>query len=277
MRLLSFILGFCRWALLIALVLAGLVTLVSGLISTWVRRREPGKGGLTWKQTLVGLMREWLATTFLFLLYPLGFLPWWIRPDPRDPRPPVLFVHGYSMNRSTWFWFAWRLRRRGYKNIFAINLPFFTSIDKDADLLHQEMERHNDDLKGGRWVLIGHSMGGLVIRTYIKKYGSGRVLRAYTLGSPHEGTYMARLGQGKNAREMIPGSPFLHGLSEGEDPKVMICIASRLDNLVVPWRNALHRSAPGLILSQPIGHNHLVLHPQVFRAVVADLEFFQKS
>jgi pimeloyl-ACP methyl ester carboxylesterase len=278
MRMFLFLWTVFRWLLGIALAFSGIVTAVSGAISTAVRFRERGRGGVGVFATLFGLFREWLATAFLFLLYPLGFLPLKTRMNPNSPLPSLLLIHGYSMNRSTWMLFFLRLKREGFENIVTINLPPFSPIEKDADLVHRTLERYSEILPGKRWVLIGHSMGGLVIRSYLKKYGSDRVLRAYTLGTPHQGTLMAHLGYGKNARQMVPQSSFLEDLLSGEENgKLLLSIASRLDNLVVPWRNALHPRAPALVLSEPIGHNHLVLHPRVFQTIVADLRFFLKA
>lgn len=265
-----------RYFLGFILVVSGVVTWVSGAIALWVRRKEKGLQAIGIPLALWTLFKEWIATAILFLLYPLGFLPFREQVDPDDPHPPVLFIHGYSMNRATWLVFRWRMRRQGYRNLFSLNLPLFASIARDAEIVAEKLERLKTKLPERRWVLLGHSMGGLVIRAYMKKYGSEGILRAYTLGTPHEGTLMARLGQGRNAREMEPGSPFLRELAQEEpDTAKILCIASRLDNLVVPWRNALHPRAPSLILAEPIGHNHLVLHPRVARAVLADLKFFE--
>jgi len=266
-----------RWVVGVALALSGVVTWVSGLIATVVRFRERARGGVGIVATLIALLQEWLATAFLFLIYPLGFLPLRTRLHPDATLPPVLLIHGYSMNRSTWLLFFLRLRREGFRNIVAINLPPFASIEEDAEILHRTLEHYSAFLPGRRWVLIGHSMGGLVIRCYLKKYGSSLVLRAYTLGTPHQGTLMARFGVGRNAREMLPGSSFLEMISREEEPSSLLSIVSRLDNLVVPWRNAIHPRAPSLVLSERIGHNHLVIHPRVFQVVMADLQFFLKE
>lgn len=63
-------------------------------------------------------------------------------------------------------------------------------------------------------LLVGHSMGGLVARAYLRRYGELRVARLITLGTPHRGSLLAHLGIGRNARQMEPGSVWLRELAK---------------------------------------------------------------
>ncbi len=73
---------------------------------------------------------------------------------------------------------------------------FDKSLNKDVSLYGQEAldsMRHHPDLYrqlASRYILIGHSMGGVVAREYVQNsdYYHGDVDKIITLDSPHEGT-----------------------------------------------------------------------------------------
>lgn len=140
----------------------------------------------------------------------------WLGPDrlrKAAGRPPLLLIHGYQCNRGFWFWLRPRLEAAGWI-VATHNLePVWTSLDDYA----QCIERRIDDVLAAtgaqQVILVGHSMGGLVVRAYLRRYGSAKVARIVTLGSPHQGTRLAALGLGRNARQMCPGSSWLAALA----------------------------------------------------------------
>src|SRR6185436_14252861 len=100
-------------------------------------------------------------------------------------------------------------------------------------------------------VLVGHSMGGLAIREYLRQFGDTNVAKIVTLATPHHGTIFAPLGSGANAKQMAVGSPFMSELGRALSPQLaakFVCVATREDNLIVP------RSSPLLT-----GSRHVVL------------------
>ena len=68
-------------------------------------------------------------------------------------------------------------------------------------------------------VVVGHSMGGLVARAYLRTHGVAKVIRLITLGTPHSGSELAKYGIGENACQMWPGSMWLATLAS-EEPRV---------------------------------------------------------
>ncbi len=71
--------------------------------------------------------------------------------------------------------------------------------------------------------LVAHSMGGLVVREYVRKYGTSKVNKIITLGTPNHGTngYSAGLGcdighRGPECEDMRSGSTFITTLNSQE-------------------------------------------------------------
>ncbi len=225
---------------------------------------EGGLGIVVW-EVLYEAMVTWLA----FLTYGIGFIDYdaiFLRR--RDKRyPPVLLIHGYMMNRAYYLYLHVRLALDGFR-VFSVNLyPPLRSIPELAERLADKMDYIADKTGEKEAFLIGHSMGGLVARSYAASpRGSGRVKRLITIASPHRGTRIAVLGLGKNAREMVPGSAFLQSLDEKPLPRIY-ALWSTLDNMVVPPENAYTEGMPNM--SVPFrGHIAMLFSNTVYRHVV---------
>jgi triacylglycerol lipase len=126
----------------------------------------------------------------------------------RDPqRPALLLIAGFMCNRAAWK----PLLDSGLLadfNVATVNLePIFGDIDAYAEVVHRAVERLRGATGGARVVLVGHSMGGLAARVYLRKHGDAHVARVVTLASPHHGTIFGRLGHSRNARQMAPARP----------------------------------------------------------------------
>lgn len=190
--------------------------------------------------SLATLLREAASMlAFFALIQPFDRL--WLGPDPQDPpvagRPVVLLVHGYFCNRGLWWWLRRALLRNG-AHVLTVNLePPLAAISHFADQMHARLEAAR--LGEHKVIVVAHSMGGLVAREYVRRYGFQRVSRIVTMGSPHRGTRLAFLGMGACARDMVPGSPFLRTLeSAGPPPIAARAIWSRDDNFIVPLTSA---------------------------------------
>ncbi len=88
-------------------------------------------------------------------------------------------------------------------------------LDNLADDLNNYLEAVlNDQPAGTKVDLVGHSMGGLVARTYTQKYGTAKVDDLVTTGSPHEGSvpaYLAWAGaETDKTWESLPLEFYLH-------------------------------------------------------------------
>ena len=125
-------------------------------------------------------------------------------------------------------------------------------------------KRAFDETGAGKVRLVTHSMGGLVARAYLKRYGSARVDRAITLACVHHGTRLARLGFGLDPRRMEPGSAWLSTLPDRLPvPTVNVWMAQ--DNFISPQTSSRLSGAEDITLS---GMGHLTI---AFSPLVADL------
>src|SRR5262245_43420782 len=147
------------------------------------------------------------------------------------PRP-VLLLYGFMATRRTFEVLEHRLRRDHYC-VWSINLgglfdAFNTlGIDMLAEKVREKVERLYARFPSmGPLSIVGHSMGGLIGRYYVKRLGGDRrVKNLITLGTPHNGSSTAYLGcatvgmLAKSVWQMTPMSPFIRRLKIGAFPR----------------------------------------------------------
>lgn len=193
--------------------------------------------------------------------------------------PPVLLVHGYGCNSGYWHFMSRALRRADISHYTVDLEPVFAGIDQFVPALHARVEEICHKTGQQKLIIVGHSMGGLVARAYLRDHGAARVARVITLGTPHRGTGLARFGAGHNSRQMrwngsaAKGrcSAWLARLERREDPAVrslFMSIYSHQDNIVSPQ---LSSCLPGAINREfnGVGHVALGMHPGVLMEVIA--------
>jgi hypothetical protein len=189
---------------------------------------------------------------------------------------PIVLVHGLACNRGNWFWFRRQLARRGLVSFALDYTPWFASIDTYVPQLGAAIEEVCFATGAERVIVVAHSMGGLVTRDYLERFGGDRVAHVITLGTPHQGTWMTRFGFTPNVRNMAMGSEWLAGLQAREslrsrDPyRAFTCVFTYHDNLVTPQHNAVLLGARQIALSG-IGHVSLVLSPCVLGHVLEEI------
>ena len=89
-----------------------------------------------------------------------------------------------------------------------------------------------------RLTLATHSMGGLVARAYLRRYGDAKVAALMTLAAPHHGSMLARLAIGRNARQMEPDSAWLRELAAAKIAIPVVAVWSVTDEFVAPQDSA---------------------------------------
>ena len=215
-----------------------------------------------------GFVAEWAAFAALFAVIQ-PFVRWTMgRPD-RAFGPacgtPVVLVHGYLCNRGFWWSVARHLGRSGYR-VHTIDLePVFGDIDGFARQLDARIATVRLAGGGRTIALVGHSMGGLVIRAWLREHGAEGISGVVTLGSPHHGSSLAWLGLGRNAVQMRPKSSWLSALAawEGRGVAAMfVSIYSGEDNFVSPQASARLAGARNVPL-QGVGHLAMAFSRQV--------------
>lgn len=201
---------------------------------------------------------------------------------------PVILVAGTFSPAFVLDPLAARLEARGY-DTHIFTLPALGTIDirESARALNTFADQVRASTGAARVDMIGHSQGGLTIRTYVKyEGGAAEVDSAISLGAPHYGTAVANiadiLGFGScigvvACEQMAIGSSFLADLNAGDDTIGSVRftnIYTVYDELVRPVGNATMRDGATNVLVQAhcllrvVGHVGLALDGAVADGVV---------
>ncbi len=115
-----------------------------------------------------------------------------IASDPLGNRTPLILVHGlhgrpgykYWQNFVTYFYSS--LLPSDYKLYYFDYDSDIVSVSTIGQYLANEV---NTQLPDNKIVILAHSMGGLVARSYMQEYGgSGKIIKLITLATPHHGS-----------------------------------------------------------------------------------------
>ncbi|HLE97647.1 MAG TPA: lipase [Candidatus Thermoplasmatota archaeon] len=193
-------------------------------------------------------------------------------------RPPVILVSG-AVGQEFVYWnlLRRRLRRDGF-DPYTVTFPRFTMQDLrlSAELLASRVEVVRAETGAEKVSLVCHSMGGLIARWWMRRLGGvGRTASVVFLGTPHLGTVAGLSGLPfRGARQIVPGSPFLNELNQGEDAAAVPTtnVWSFTDFVIVPSTNArLDRSGVEEVQLTFVGHWGMLVSRAAYRHVVRGL------
>lgn len=234
--------------------------------------------------TYVGQLREAMGVARAVAAYPRGIFESAItcgqsRGDVVHDTP-VLLLHGFGHNRSAWMVLERHLRRAGFTNVHTLNYnPFLQDVPEIAARVKERVELLRAITGAPRVHVVGHSLGGLVIRWFVQELGgSAMVDTAITVASPHQGT-LAALGAalfGRTAKQLLPGSQVIQRLNSAPLHKAApgvrwIAFYSNLDLLVQPGSSGKLDGAVNVLVKDH-GHLSILLSPAVARSIAAQLE-----
>ena len=132
-------------------------------------------------------------------------------------RLPVLLVHGYGGCVGQWAPVRSALLAAGFTTVetfgydsFSFDVP--TLARQLAQTVRRMLAEH--EAEGVREViLVGHSLGGVIVRYAVSLGGLDAVVRtAVTVAAPHGGCALARLAVAPAAMQLRPGSALLRRL-----------------------------------------------------------------
>jgi triacylglycerol lipase len=220
------------------------------------------------------VLEEYLGFVVLFsVIQP--FESFWMGPDrlakPAPGRLPLLLIHGYQCNRGFWFWLRPRLEAAGWTVATHSLEPVFSDIDAYAEGIARRIDEVLAATGASQVILVGHSMGGLASRAYLRRHGTGKVARLVTLGSPHHGTLLAPLGLGPNARQMRVDSPWLSALA-APLPPASVSIYSCHDNYVFPQQACSTLEGATNIAIGGVSHLGMAFSPRLLGNLMEALE-----
>lgn len=199
---------------------------------------------------------------------------------PGSTVPPVLLLHGYGCNSGYWKHLLPLLDAARISHACPDLEPLGGDIDGYVPAVASAVDALCEASGAARVTILGHSMGGLVARAYVRKHGAARVARIITLGTPHHGTSLARLGLGANARQMrrarraeAPESEWLRALAGEEDTAtraLVTSIYSHHDNIVAPQTSS-HLAGARNIAFGGVGHVALGSNPHILSCIMHEL------
>jgi triacylglycerol esterase/lipase EstA (alpha/beta hydrolase family) len=264
------------WIFGIAAIYFGSVLFLWGVYFTlawFFRARRPREVRIGLRATVRLLWREYKALAFAaprMMFYRLLL---------RDPAParidvPVLLLHGVLCNAGVWTRMSRFLRRCGIDGVYTLSYgPPLASIEAFADQLADKIERISK-VTGARSVMVvTHSMGGLVVRAYIRKHGIARLASVLTIGAPHHGSVHAWLLFGTSLAQLRPGNPWLAELNRMRlDPSLrFVSLWSWHDSMVAPQTSAELPGATSDVAVIGVGHNALLADAEVLERTQAEI------
>lgn len=235
---------------------------------------------------LGAILSSAVSMLVVVVCFPLQFWKTLWRPpqQPKRESPPVFLVHGLYHNASAWVLYRWWLKRAGFANVYCWSYnsfgPSFDQIVKGYHEWVQEiMDRHYP--AGQQAMMIGHSLGGLIIRAFLAGSASAQQVPAIvTLGTPHQGSKLAALGFSRLARSLIYQGALVQDLEQSVLPEEVkrLAVLSPTDNMVLP-PEALRSAQDGwqYLETSPISHVALLYHWPTAKKVLEYLEPFSSS
>ena len=189
-----------------------------------------------------------------------------LMPDPA-PAPaelPVLLVHGVLCNAGVWTRMKRHLEAEGLGPVYALSYgPPLASIEVFVEQVAEKIDAILAATGARRVAVVAHSMGGLVVRAYLRRYGGAHVARVVTIGTPHAGSVHAWMFPGVSLSQIRPGNAWLNDLSRpaGDAPlPPMVSLWSWHDSMVAPQTSSRLADSENIELSG-VGHNALLGDP----------------
>ncbi|WP_405012952.1 esterase/lipase family protein [Kitasatospora sp. NBC_01539] len=205
------------------------------------------------------------------------------RPVPSAVRPrpdPVLLLHGTADDRAVLTPLRRTLHRHGWTHLHVLNhAPLGRDVRAAAVLLARHVEWAVQAHDGRPVALVGHGLGGLIVRYYVQRLGGHALVTAVvTPATPHGGTTATPLpGPLPVAGRLRPGGglPAELALPAPECGTRFTAVHAEPDGTVPPRANARldHPGLPAVRVAAPeAGPLGLPARPPTVTAVHEALE-----
>ena len=213
---------------------------------------------------------------------------------PRAERDLVVVLHGMGRTKLSMAWLAGRLEQQGY-DVLNFSYPSTrSSVAESTTHLHQELQSRLP-ARAGRVHFVTHSLGGIVVRAYLKQHPPANLGRVVMLSPPNQGSevvdhlrdnFLYRLATGPAGQELgteTTSTP--NALGEVDFPLGVITGDRSFNPLFSAWlagtndgKVSVHRAkVRGMtdFLVVPHSHSFIMRSSVVARQVVHFLEHGQ--
>ena len=168
----------------------------------------------------------------------------------------IVLIHGFFNNHGVFANLISEIKKQNYSYV-AINLsPPWANIEHFAQTTIKTLLelQQNPDIE--EIFLIGHSMGGLVIRKALSLIDNSKINAAFSIATPHLGTKMASIGIGACAKQMHYNCPWIKQLPK---PDILFfTISAEHDLIVIPNSSASPDWATENYQIYNTGHNDVL-------------------
>ena len=188
-------------------------------------------------------------------------------------KEPVVLVHGYTSNASTWDTYRSWFSRDGYQT-YARSYDFTRSNRTTAVTVGNWVEAARSQYGASKVDLVGHSMGALNSRYYLKFLGGTRRVDDWmSIGGVNYGTLIANLCGGgilgPSCADLAIGSDILDDLNRGDDTPGSVRYGaawSWCDGVIIPATNSRIAGGSNRYVGC-VGHNSMLRNSRTYRTV----------
>lgn len=140
---------------------------------------------------------------------------------PRVPKTPILFVHGFNSSGAVWSTMIGRFKKDGWQTseLSAFSYNSAATNTTTAGIIKSKVDSIQNATGASKVAVVGHSMGTLSSRYYIKNLPEGQtdVSALISLAGANHGTVVAAFCFTASCVEMVPGSSFLNALNADDE------------------------------------------------------------
>jgi pimeloyl-ACP methyl ester carboxylesterase len=221
------------------LALAGFVGIVTLLTYTLYCYEETNRAGRPLAPFLAlaarTALRSVLSEMAIVALHPLGMWPGlWSRPTAGGPL--VVLVHGLFHNQGAWILFRHRLHAQGYGTACFRYSSWGAGWDETVASLGAYLTGILEENPDREVHLVGHSLGGLLLRCALAEVPDRRIRSLVTLGTPFGGSKLSPFALNSLGRHLGYEAETVTRVAAMPTPGHVRCLAlhSPADNMVLP-------------------------------------------
>lgn len=216
-------------------------------------------------------LRSVVSETIILICHPLGFFPILRKECGKKEQPLVVLAHGLFHNPAAWIFFGLILRRQGFATICLQYPSFGQNLETTVENIRQSLEHIINAYPSRPIHLIGHSLGGLLLRAAVADMPPKTIRTLTTLGTPFGGSKLSVFTLSSLGQYLRWNGPDVTAIRKKNFPQHVkgLCLYSPVDNMVLPNR-ALHCELTNWTkkATQPISHVAMLFSRKVIQEVI---------